>query len=335
MDKDEQDYWHLRPLYNENVPSFPPVNVVEPLTARNLFQLYCNTFLAANFAESWVFWMDTGKTRMQVEGEEAKKTGAKIPPFRDTIKNMIKVEGFRSIYSGFSAMVARNFLFNSVRVVLYDIFRRPFLYVNERNEEILPSHWALGCGFTAGCIAQALANPFDIVKVRMQTEGRRRQLGYEPRVNNMVQAFVDIFRRGGLPSMWKGVGPSCLRACLMTAGDVGSYDLSKRTLKRHLDLEEGIPLRFGASMCAGFTASVLSTPADVIKSRMMNQPVDENGRNLYYRNSLECIRTLVKEEGPLTLYKGFLPIWFRLGPFSVLFWLSVEQLRQWEGQVGF
>lgn len=309
--------------------------MVEPLTARNLLQLYLNTFVGANFAEACVFWMDVGKTRMQVEGEDAKKTGAKVPTFRATLKNMIQVEGFRSLYAGFSAMVTRNFIFNSGRVCLYDIFRRPFLYVNEQNEEVLRVHWAMGCGFAAGCIAQALANPFDIVKVRMQTEGRRRQLGYESRVNNMVQAFIDIYRHGGMPSMYKGVGPSCLRACLMTTGDVGSYDLSKRFFRRHLKLEEGLPLRFCASMCAGFMASVLSCPADVIKSRMMNQPVDESGKNLLYRNSMECVRMLVKEEGALTLYKGLLPTWFRLGPFSVLFWLSVEQLRQWEGQAGF
>ncbi|XP_016979401.1 mitochondrial uncoupling protein 4C [Drosophila rhopaloa] len=335
MDKDERDYWHLRSIYNEEVPRFPPTNMVEPLTPRNVLQLYFNTFIGANLAESCVFPLDVAKTRMQVDGEQAKRSGARMPTFRATLGNMIKVEGFRSLYAGFSAMVTRNLIFNSLRVVLYDIFRRPFLHLNDRNEEVLRIHLALGCGFTAGCIAQALANPFDIVKVRMQTEGRRRQLGYEARVNNMVQAFVDIYRHGGVPSMWKGVGPSCMRACLMTAGDVGSYDISKRTFKRLLELEDGLPLRFLSSMCAGFTASVLSNPADVIKSRMMNQPVDENGKNLYYKNSIECIRRLVREEGALTLYKGLMPTWFRLGPFSVLFWLSVEQLRQWEGQAGF
>lgn len=32
------------------------------------------------------------------------------------------------------------------------------------------------------------------------------------------------------------------------------------------------------STIAGFVAAVLSTPADVIKSRVMNQPMDENGK---------------------------------------------------------
>ncbi|XP_017115176.1 mitochondrial uncoupling protein 4C [Drosophila elegans] len=335
MDEDERYYWHLRSVDNEEVPRFPPTNMVEPLTASSLLQLYLNTFVAANLAEACVFPLDVAKTRMQVDGEQARKTGAGMATFRATFGNMVRAEGFKSLYAGFSAMVTRNLVFNSMRVVLYDVFRRPFLHVNERNEEVLRIHLALGCGFTAGCIAQALANPFDIVKVRMQTEGRRRQLGYEARVSNMVQAFVDIYRHGGPAGMWKGVGPSCMRACLMTAGDVGSYDVSKRTFKRLLELEDGLQLRFLSSMCAGLAASVLSNPADVIKSRMMNQPVDESGRNLYYRNSIECVRKLVREEGPLTLYKGLMPTWFRLGPFSVLFWLSVEQLRQWEGQAGF
>ena len=33
-----------------------------------------------------------------------------------------------------------------------------------------------------------------------------------------------------------------------------------------------------ASTCAGFVAAVLATPADVIKTRVMNQPIDEQGR---------------------------------------------------------
>ncbi|KAH8413955.1 hypothetical protein KR009_007261 [Drosophila setifemur] len=332
---DKQKPFQLRCISNERSPGFPPVNVVEPLTPRNLLQLYINTFLGANFAESFVFPLDVAKTRLQVEGEEAKKTGAKTPPLIGTFRNMIKVEGPKSLYAGFSAMVTRNLIFNSLRVVFYDIFRRPFIHVNAQNEEVISIISALGCGLTAGCIAQALANPFDIVKVRMQTEGRRRQQGHEPRVNNMMQAFGDIYRYGGLPAMWKAMGPSCLRACLMTAGDVGSYDLSKRFFKRILKFEEGLPLRFFSSMCAGLVASVLSNPADVIKSRMMNQPVDANGGNLLYKNSIECIKVMVKEEGPLTFYKGLWPTWFRLGPFSVLFWLSIEQLREWEGQAGF
>ena len=41
----------------------------------------------------------------------------------------------------------------------------------------------------------------------------------------------------------------------------------------------------------------MGTPADVVKARIMNQPTDEKGRGLVYKNSLDCFITTVKGEG--------------------------------------
>ncbi|EDW63535.1 mitochondrial uncoupling protein 4C [Drosophila virilis] len=334
MDRDENNYWHMKPLYDKAILRSVD-NSQEQLSVRNLLQLYVNTFIGANFAEACMYSLDVSKTRMQVHGEEAKRTGSKPRNMFRTLYGIWVEEGPRNLYAGFSAMVVRNFIFNSLRVMLYDVFRRRFIYEDAQNVQSIKIHHAFLCGSAAGCIAQALANPFDIVKVRMQMEGRRLLMGMEPRTTNFVSDLAEIYRKSGVVGMWRGVGPSCTRACLMTAGDVGAYDLCKRNLKKYLGMEEGIPLRFASSMVAGLVASVLSNPADVIKSRMMNQPIDENGKGLYYKNSVDCVVKLVRDEGFLNLYKGLIPCWLRLGPWSVLFWLSVEQLRVWEGQTGF
>ena len=92
----------------------------------------------------------------------------------------------------------------------------------------------------------------------------------------------------------------------------------------------------------------MGTPADVVKARIMNQPTDEKGRGLVYKNSLDCFITTVRGEGffgkkgdflsknVLTvsvsaLYKGFLPCWLRMAPWSLTFWLSYEQIRKAAG----
>jgi len=62
------------------------------------------------------------------------------------------------------------------------------------------------------------------------------------------------------------------------------------------------------SLLAGLTATIMGTPADVVKTRVMNQPT-ENGKGLYYKNSIDCLQKTIKNEGFLALYKGFLPIW--------------------------
>lgn len=331
MDKDNKGYWHLLPT------SYTPQNIsLETISVKNLLQLYFNTFIAANFAESCMYSLDVGKTRMQVQGEEFKKTGKGKPTnmFR-TLYDIATKEGWRTLYAGFSAMILRNFIFNSSRVMLYDIFRRRYIYKDSEDRDAISVPAAFLCGCAAGCAAQSMANPFDIVKVRMQMDGRRKAMGLEPRGTSCMQEMRSIYRQGGVRGMWRGVAPSCTRACLMTAGDVGSYDVCKRGLKKYFGLEEGLALRFASSMVAGGVAALLSNPADVIKSRVMNQPTNNAGEGLYYKGSIDCLTKLLNEEGFFNLYKGLIPCWLRLGPWSVLFWLSVEQLREWEGQSGF
>ena len=41
----------------------------------------------------------------------------------------------------------------------------------------------------------------------------------------------------------------------------------------------------------------------------------------------DCFQKVVRNEGPLALYKGFLPGWARLGPWQLVFWVSYEQIR--------
>lgn len=48
-------------------------------------------------------------------------------------------------------------------------------------------------------------------------------------------------------------------------------------------------------------------------------------RGLLYSSSIDCFRKTVREEGFGALYKGFVPIWLRMAPWSLTFWLTYEQ----------
>jgi solute carrier family 25 uncoupling protein 27 len=79
-----------------------------------------------------------------------------------------------------------------------------------------------------------------------------------------------------------------------------------------------------------FVASVVSCPADVVKTRMMNQRLSQGG-TITYRSSLDCLVKTARTEGISGLYKGFLPTWARLGPWQFTFWVCYERLRIWTG----
>ena len=75
----------------------------------------------------------------------------------------------------------------------------------------------------------------------------------------------------------------------------------------------------------------MGTPADVVKARIMNQPTDKHGRGLIYKSSMDCLVRTIQNEGFWALYKGFVPCWLRMAPWSLTFWLSFEQIRKMSG----
>ena len=79
----------------------------------------------------------------------------------------------------------------------------------------------------------------------------------------------------------------------------------------------------------------MGAPADVIKTRIMNQPTDEHGRGTLYRGTVDCLQQTVRNEGFGALYKGWLPTWMRMAPWSLVFFLSFEQLRRVAGLSSF
>ena len=50
------------------------------------------------------------------------------------------------------------------------------------------------------------------------------------------------------------------------------------------------------SACSGVVSAVLGTPADVMKTRMMNQPYGPDGKGLLYRSTFNCLVQTVRAE---------------------------------------
>ncbi|KAB1261310.1 Mitochondrial uncoupling protein 4 [Camelus dromedarius] len=133
-------------------------------------------------------------------------------------------------------------------------------------------------GMMAGVVGQFLANPTDLVKVQMQMEGKRKLEGKPLRFRGVHHAFAKIFTEGGIRGLWAGWVPNIQRAALVNMGDLTTYDTVKHYLVLNTPLEDNIMTHGLSSLCSGLVASILGTPADVIKSRIMNQPRDKQGR---------------------------------------------------------
>ncbi|KAF0706788.1 hypothetical protein AaE_013949 [Aphanomyces astaci] len=78
-------------------------------------------------------------------------------------------------------------------------------------------------------------------------------------------------------------------------------------------------------MFAGFMAATVTSPVDVIKTRIMHQSTQ------VYSGSVDAFQKIVRSEGIAGLYKGWFPNWMRLGPHTMITLMIFEELRKIAG----
>ncbi|CAI8046835.1 Mitochondrial uncoupling protein 4 [Geodia barretti] len=167
----------------------------------------------------------------------------------------------------------------------------------------------------------------DRVKIILQIEGASSSTSSLPRTRGTWRTLRDIVRREGGRGLWKGWVPNCQRAALVCLGDLTTYDTVKQWILRNTSLRDTAVTHALSSFSSGLVSATLGTPADVVKSRMMSQQYHHGNRGSLYSSSLDCLTSTVRQEGFWALYKGFVPVWTRMAPWSLTFWLVYEEIR--------
>ena len=109
-----------------------------------------------------------------------------------------------------------------------------------------------------------------------------------------------------------------------------AYDFFKwNILLKYTNLKDDSKLtHFIASTFCGFACTCIITPFDVIKTRMMNNPNE-------FKSTFTACKLIVKNENIAGLYRGFFPIWARLGPWNMIFFMCFEHFRKMYGYASF
>jgi hypothetical protein len=272
--------------------------------------------------------IDVVKTRLQLQGELSAHHHRRS--LLGLTAYMVRTEGVLVLYKGVMASVLREGSYSTIRMGLYEPFKRLVSGQRDVSSTSDLRVWQkLLAGGCAGMTGAAIANPTDLIKVRMQADTAS---GGKPRYASMRAAFAHVYRQEGWAGLYRGVGPTTQRAALLTATQLTSYDTAKRYLLQHGWLQEGMLAHVCASMLAGLACATTTSPIDLVKSRYMNQPFDPlTGKGLTYASTLDCFVKTLRTEGPLSIYKGFTMNWLRIGPHTITTFVIFERLRQWAG----
>ena len=119
---------------------------------------------------------------------------------------------------------ARHIPYTSTRIIVYELLRdwwaeqRP---AGPEGKASVPLYAKLCMGATAGMVGQLISVPADLIKVRMQADGRLMAAGKlaQPRYRGMADAARQIVAAEGVVGLWRGVGPAVQRAGLVNLGE--------------------------------------------------------------------------------------------------------------------
>lgn len=132
-----------------------------------------------------------------------------------------------------------------------------------------------------------------------------------------------MYQDQGIAGFYRGVGVNVARACILNATKMGCYDLSKGYITEVTGWSrKDLRTSFSAAFVAGFFMTLTVSPADNLRTRLMNQPTDQK----IYSSFMDCFVKTVKADGVLSLWRGFIPIWARFAPQATLQLLTIEAL---------
>jgi len=181
-------------------------------------------------------------------------------------------------------------------------------------------------GMTARSLAATVMIPITVIKTRFESG----QYNYK----RMSSALIQIYKNEGIRGLSCGLLPTIVR----DAPYSGLYLMFYTQLKQNFvptcrnalglshDFENGKELlqaatHFSCGLMAGLLASLVTHPADVVKTRMQIKPE-------VYRSILQAYRKILADAGPRGFLIGFAPRMLRRSLMSAFAWTIYEEIMR-------
>lgn len=199
--------------------------------------------------------------------------------------------------------------------------------------------------------AATLTAPLDVLKTRLQSDFYQAQLaqarqakGISPHAHlspvrsgllhfrETFQILGSVHRIEGWRALFKGLGPNLIGVVPARSINFFVVGNGKRIIAEHGNNGvESAWVVLCAAALAGIVTSTVTNPIWLIKTRLQldKNIVEKTGgvASRRYKNSLDCIRQVVRNEGITGLYKGMSASYLGVTE-STLQWVLYEQMKK-------
>ncbi|KAL3915783.1 MAG: hypothetical protein SGILL_005482 [Bacillariaceae sp.] len=256
---------------------------------------------AAIFAVNFTHPIELVKSRVQISESGVVQTCT------STMRN----EGLTAFWKGLPWAYCREGSYTAIRLGAY----APVRDAIGAGAPDAPAYMKFFAGALTGAIGSIAGNPFDVLKTLSQTN-RGESIPLSTLVGQM-------HKDAGMSGFFRGLNVNIMRAIVLNATKMGVYDVAKGKVVDSTGWSRKDPrTAFCSSFLAGFFMTCTVAPFDRIRTKLMNQPTNAK----IYNGMTDCLVKTVTQEGPLSLWRGFIPIWARFAPMATIQLLTLEGL---------
>ncbi|KAJ7751204.1 mitochondrial carrier domain-containing protein [Mycena maculata] len=242
----------------------------------------------------------------------------------DCARKILRNEGFVGFYRGLGPQLIGVAPEKAIKLTVNDIIRGR---ATDPETGRIKLGWELVAGGAAGGCQVVFTNPLEIVKIRLQVQGEAAKAeGFAPK------GAVHIIRQLGVLGLYKGASACLLRDIPFSAIYFPTYGHLKKDIFH--EGYNGKQLSFiellASAGIAGMPAAYLTTPADVVKTRLQ---VEARKGQTNYNGLRDAFVQIYREEGFRALFKGGPARIIRSSPqfaFTLMSYEMFKKLYPWD-----
>jgi solute carrier family 25 protein 34/35 len=164
-------------------------------------------------------------------------------------------------------------------------------------------------GGLAACGAVTATHPFETVKIRLQLQGElKAQAVAVNQYRGILHGIRVIASKEGIRKLYKGLGCAYIYQTFLNGCRLGLYEPLRRPATRTFYGGENIqslPINMVAGTLSGCMGAIAGSPFNLVKTRLQSYSASmPAGTQHSYKNALDGLRTIYRNEGIKGLYRG-------------------------------
>jgi solute carrier family 25 iron transporter 28/37 len=254
-----------------------------------------------------MFPVDSIKTRMQVF---ATSPAAVYSGIGNAFTRISSTEGARALWRGVSSVILGAGPAHAVQFGVYETVK-DLAGGNEAGNQWLATSFA---GASATIASDALMNPFDVIKQRMQV--------HQSQFRSVFTCATTVYRTEGLSAFYVSYPTTLTMTVPFTAVQYTAYEQFKKLLNPSGSYSPVTHMIAGG--LAGGIAAGVTTPLDVAKTILQTRGTSQDKEIRHARGMVDAFRIIWARDGLKGFARGLSPRVLTFIPSNALCWLSYE-----------